>query len=164
MERLVRITLLIDSLNDKEHNAFFKKLLNQFTERRIVNTFVVNLLEKSLKQTDDSYYKQLNKIISNIISSRNKNQSNKIKSTQTSTKTMIDLPSSMISECASYLPFKEIIKFQSCSKFIYYSCASISTTYTQFPSEDWVKKYFENYSPKKFTEFEIKNLNLLYFF
>ena len=113
--------MLIDTFDDNEYNQFFKQLLNKFNQRNIVNYFVTNLLKHSIKETDYTYYNQLNQIISNIISSRKKNQSNTMKSIkQSTTKTITNLPSAMISECASYLPFKEIIKFQTCGKFIYY--------------------------------------------
>ena len=111
MEKLVKITSLLDGLSDNEHNKFFNVLMSQFPQRSIVKSFVVNLLKHSIKETDCSYYNQLNKILSKIISLRNKNKLNKIKSIQQSstTKFITDLPSSMISECASYLPLRVLI-------------------------------------------------------
>ena len=124
MEKLIKFRMLSDSLSINEFESFTTRLVNQFDKRSIILTSLFHLFRAQNEKGEiNSDLTTTISIISNIIQSRNSKRLKEIESKQELTKfTLHNLPSALIGECASFLPFNQYQVFQKTSRAIFIGC------------------------------------------
>ena len=133
MEQVIWFRTLVDTFSNIEFDIFINKLYNTFDKRSIIISSLFHLLLNEFKQNESSYIKNVNKIILDIIHSRNSKLKSitlnpiKLESVNNDKIAPIsinDIPSALLSECASYLLHNEVLNnFQICNRYLYlYIC------------------------------------------
>ena len=112
MEELLNFRLLSDELTQTEYISFLTQSVLHSNARSIIT----KCLFESLKTTPKKII-PFNNIISNIIQKRDEDEENE--STTTPTNNISNLPSSLISECGSFLKMDEYFRFSQCNRKTY---------------------------------------------
>ena len=106
------------------------------------NSIIINALFTYFKQHNNNEMVTTTNLISNIIKSRNEQNS------QSKYNTIDQLPSNLIGHTASFLSIKSYINFEKCNRLIYIGCNSPNQLYSiplslmlKYPGTQSMKKY-----------------------
>eukprot|EP01083_Nonionella_stella_P033817 92541_1 len=158
MEHLIRFRMLANELDNTEFCQFLSQLVTIKGRDLLLHLLFTHFVEST--QSNDAKKDELMSPFINIITRIITNRDKSVSVTSTSC-TMSELPSALISETASYLKATEYIVFSRCNRKIYVSCNSPCKIFA-LPTM-MIKKYPLHGCMKKFQSLKQLGLNIKYF-
>ena len=162
MEEAVSFRSMIESLSTNEFNQFSTKLFSKFNERELLTQSIFHLLAyQGRNALNTKYTKNINKILTTIIHSRDKETTTQKSNDQNENEddedidiegnkqikkqsSITDLSYHLIANIGSYLLYKELIKFQLSNRHIYISCKNNLSCITKLSTSGWYNCYISN--------------------
>eukprot|EP01084_Bolivina_argentea_P157471 274418_1 len=127
MEEVIKFRLSVNQLKKEEFNEFINKLdIKTITSIMLKGFLYMHEYSENEYNESTNYIKNINNIISTIITSRKINESTEVRDTNISPNPLKinKLPNAMIQTCASYLNAVDYFDFSICDASIYVACNS----------------------------------------
>eukprot|EP01083_Nonionella_stella_P257475 881289_1 len=146
LEKVIQLQALLETLNQNEFELFFSAFTTMCGRRELITKSSLHLLVYEKKHNPiNSYENNAYALVTAIISLRKSDDDPIVSSATPYPASFDNLPSVVISKCASYLQSKELNNFFLCNRHSYISCKSIPTTITALLNPSWFSRYCCNY-------------------
>eukprot|EP01083_Nonionella_stella_P294112 1000059_1 len=128
----------VSKLNDDEFKSFFKDISQMYDQRELLEESLFHLLQYQSKHNRYDHCDNMNQAIKDIMDNRRNLPQQKPLCT------FDGLPSSLVSECASYLDLESFTSFQRCNRHTLIASWSSTNSITDLYKFDY-DKYKHNY-------------------